>query len=308
MDAEAQSIDALIAASEAPPVEEAPTTDTPPVEAEGAPASEETPSPEETPAPVEAEAAKEPEAKPQDDIAQRASALMKKEGEIVRRQQALRQQEKDIEGARQAAKEYESLKALAAENPLALIEKLGVKIDDVKARIAEAESTDPNAVLRRKVEAIERQREEEAARAKQEAEQRQVADNVARHKREIADFVGQNAEKFELVAAFGDEAVDMVQQTIIRHLQRTQELLSPEQATELVEQYLEKNRVEPVLKAKKVASRFKPAEAPKTPAPAPRTLDNGMTSTPTVRDDDGIQPGESPDDYFQRILQKNGLR
>lgn len=302
---ETKSLDDLIAAantSDAPAPEQAPIEGAPEQAPETPPADAPVVEGQEPPAP-----APEPEAKPQDDLARRAQALMKQEGENVRRHQELRRQEKEFASAKQAAQDLDALRSLAAENPLTALEKLGIKLDDVKARIAEAENTDPNAVLRRRVEAMEKQRAEEAEQAKKSAEQRQVEENVARHKREIASFVGQNAEKFELVAAFGDEAVDMVQQTVIRHLQRTQELLSPEQAAELVEQYLEKNRVEPALKTKKVAGRFKPAEAPKPAAPG-RTLDNGMTSTPTVQDGQGMRPGETPEDYFERLLREKPLR
>lgn len=304
---ETKSLDDLIAAAnigDAPAPEQVPAEGAPAQVPETPPADAPVVEGQETPAPAPTP---EPEAKPQDDLARRAQALMKQEGENVRRHQELRKQEKEFATAKQAAQDLESLRALAAENPLALIERFGVKLDDVKARIAEAENTDPNAVLRRRVEAMEKQRADEAEQAKKSAEQRQVEENVARHKREIASFVGQNAEKFELVAAFGDEAVDMVQQTVIRHLQRTQELLSPEQAAGLVEEYLEKNRVEPALKTKKVTGRFKPAETPK-PATPGRTLDNGMTSTPTVQDGQGMRPGETSEDYFERLLREKPLR
>lgn len=294
-----------------PPAEPAP----PPAEpaaSDGAPGAESAATPpaegtsEAAPAEASAEAKEE---KPKDDLAERAAALMRKEGALVRQQQAIRAQEQEIAQAKKAVQELDGLKALAQESPLDLLTKFGVKIEDVKARIAEIESNDPNAVLRRKVEALERQRAEEAERAKQDAANEQAKANLARHRKELADFASANAEKYELVAAYGPLAVDLAQQAVVRRLEKTGDLLSPEQVFALVEKYLDEQYVQPALKSKKVLGRIKPVApaAPAAPAEA-KTLDNSLGGA-QVKDENKLEkrPDETNDQFFERLLRSKGI-
>lgn len=244
-----------------------------------------------------------------DDIAVRAQSLVRKESALVQREQKLKQQERDFASAQQAVKDLESLKSLAA-NPLELLAKFGVNLDAVKAQIAEADSTDPTAKLARKVAELEKQRADDAAQAKRDADARQVDANVAKHRSELSSFAQANAEKFELVSAYGESAIALAQDTVIRHLKATTEagtpeLMTHERALQLVEDYLDKKYAQPALTTKKVLGRIKPVEAP---APVEsKSITNDLVAEKTVSDDaDAKRADESNDEYFERLLRKIG--
>ena len=259
---------------------------------------------------AEAEDTPAPEAEKPDDIAVRAQSLVRKESAIIHREQKIKQQERAFAQAQQAVKDLEALKGLASD-PVALLEKFGVNLDAVKARIAEADSTDPTAKLAREVADMKRQQKEAADRAQRDAQEQQVQANVAKHKQELSAFVQSRSDDFELVSQFGDRAVDLVQQVIIKHLKKTEgdgapELMPFETAAQMVEDYLDKKYVQPALKTKKVQSRFK-QEPAATPAPTDKTLDNKLVPAKTVNDvdDKGKRDDETNDEFFERLLREH---
>lgn len=248
---------------------------------------------------------------PNDDIAARAKQLMRREGDLVRLQQKLASERREIEGIKQSAAQFASLREQAKADPLAALASLGVKVDDVKARIAEAESTDPNAVLRRKVEEMERMQREAREQAQREAQQREVEARRAEHYRSLASHIKANPEKYELINAYGDQAITLVQKHILRHLEKTNaegapRLLTHDEAAQAVEAYLEKQYVEPALRAKKVVSKLA-LKAPPAPAKKPESpqIGNDLVPSKTVVDnDEGMRPGETIDDYYLRLKKK----
>lgn len=128
---------------------------------------------------------------------------------------------------------------------------------------------------------------EDRARVKQKEDQQRYREFIDAVKGTIAAGL----EKYELTAALGDDAIDIVRETMIQCYQKNGVTPGYEDACEMVEEYLENTYVARFEKTKKLQSRFnKPAVTPPQtavkPKPnTPKTLTNDMGATGTATDD-----------------------
>ena len=159
--------------------------------------------------------------------------------------------------------------------------------------------------LQQRLDAMEAQRKadqeaQQAAHQKSLEAQAQAAETAFRQ--EVADFVKEHAETYELTALY-DQA-DAVYAVIDAHFEKTREetgkgeILSTKAAAEKVEAKLEE-MADRAMKTKKISARIKP------PDPAPRTLTNEMAIPSTF-----ATSAKSDEERIQRAkaaLEKLGL-
>lgn len=196
---------------------------------------------------TEASAEQQPEVDQEDVFASRFAALTKKEKKLVQERAKIKEYESKL-------KEYESIKEGGVAKAL---ESFGFTIDDVinYALGSDSESVkepvDPNQQLREEFEAYKKSiedKEAEKIKARQEAEEKQIQQAITTHKDSIAEYVSQNADTYELISSQGQE--DLIWEVTEAHFNETGEILSIENAANMVENHLEKE-VEKLLKLKK---------------------------------------------------------
>lgn len=232
---------------------------------------------------------KEPK-QPDDPMGGRFAALTRREQKVVEREKQVKAQEKDV-GDWKKARENAKL------DPIALLEAHGLSYDDVSQFVLnDKKLTDAQrlAIVEERIKKDEEKRQNDA----KEAEERNTQKTLDAHLVAINEHVEQGGDTYELIASHG--AQNVVQFVIQQHYEATYdeatgvgEILSIPAACKAVEDHLEKEAREKVLKLK----RFQPkpdgkTEAepkappatgaqPETPRPAPTLTNGAVTSTPS---------------------------
>ena len=208
-------------------------------EAPATPAKVETPA--QTPAtPAEAQTPASPQAEPkEDDFNTRFQAMARKE-------KYLRDQEAKNKAEAEKYKTFQELEAQAASNPLAVMEKYGVTLDQLIA--ASLGEDAPAKTVEEQLQALKDDLAAEKETAKQEAErkakeeleayQQSIDEAILKHQMAITEHLGQNAERYELIKL--QKAESLVWEVTEAHYDANDgEILTPEQAADKVEAYLE---------------------------------------------------------------------
>jgi hypothetical protein len=105
--------------------------------------------------------------------------------------------------------------------------------------------------------------------------------------------VAADVEKYELINVIGDDAIDLIRDTVVEYFSRHQKMLDYAEAAEIVEKHYEDEYLNRFVTTKKLKSRLPQPETSKQPAPkevkAPKqTLTQGLQTAPqaTVNIDD----------------------
>ena len=219
-----------------------------------APAEEQSTAPvadEQPSTPAEQPPAEQPEQPDDSQFSSRFAALSRKEKHLQEQAAALKAQQEEI--AR-----YKELETSAKENPLELLSKYGLSLDDIISASLGDDAPAPTVEsqiekLRAEIEGYkteQQKKEEEAIRQQKEAFQNSINEAIAAYQAQITDHLSENVEKYELINLQG--AQDLVWEVAEAHYEATEEVLTPEDAAGKVEAYLE----EQVKKAMNL-SRFK---------------------------------------------------
>lgn len=246
---------------------------------------------------------------PQDNIARQFAALSKKEKLIFREKEAIKAERAQIATERARIAELDAKYGSRPASPREALERYG--FDYKQATEFELNDGAPTAefLARQAQEQIRQLRDEQNAkeqRQTQEAAQRAEQERqevVAEFKTEIADFVADKAEDFELIKFH--EAYEVVYHTIEQHYAKTGKLLSIPEGANIVEKYLEKRLAD--IQATKKFAKTRQGDPP-TPESGfsrqpevtaqRRTLDNTVTSsTPTLMKSSRVE-----DDRVKRAL------
>ena len=211
--------------------------------------------PTESQASVVPEGGQSPEAGDQpkeDEFSSRFAALS-------RREKYLRDQEAKIKADAEKYKSYADLKDKVKDNPLAVLQEYGLDLDTIISASLGEDAPPPTveeqlAALREEM-AKEKEeasnREKAAKEAEEKAYQESIDEAIVSHKIAIADHISQNTEKYELIKL--QNAEDLIWEVTEAHFDNNDgEVLTPEQAADKVEAYLEQQ----ITKAMEL-SRFK---------------------------------------------------
>lgn len=223
------------------------------------------------------------------------SLLARKEAALHRQREQLKAEKASIEAAAKQAAEFESAKAMAKDNPMKLLELVGLTYDNLTEHVMNSKNP-VNAEVQAVKQEIERLRQENMeaqARAERAAQEKLEAESQA-----VIESFRQNAEKFVLSNAskyewtIAQDQISLVYEVIEEDFKQRGggEVMSFDKAADLVEQYLEK-RQEQIAATKKFQARYgqkqtttveQATQPATTPAPKrPSTLSNAMTaSTP----------------------------
>ena len=166
---------------------------------------------------------------------------------------ALSRKEKSIREAQEANKantdkysKFADLETLAKSNPSAVMEQYGITLDDLIAASLGGDAPAPSVedqitALREELAQSKKdttQKELDNVKAQEEAHQASVDEAILTYQNDITDHLGQNVERYELINLQG--AQDLVWQVTEAHFEANNgEILTPEQASDKVEEYLE---------------------------------------------------------------------
>jgi len=221
-----------------------------------------------------------PEQKPAEDVdfSNRFAALSRKE-------KYLQEEAQKIKDSESKYKKYQDLESQAKENPLLVLEKYGIDLDAVIAASLGDEAP-PKSVeeqlnaLKEEMANDKKKAAEQAAKAEEERQkaiQADIDEAVLVHKNEITDHLSKNVEKYELINL--QNAQDLVWEVTEAHYNANNgEILTPEQASDKVETYLE----EQIKSAMKLARFNKQEEQKETTGFEIKTVDPIKPVSPTL--------------------------
>lgn len=219
-----------------------------------------------------------PEAKPLD--SDRFAALAKKEAKFVREQQALKKEKEEVAKIKDLWTKFEGTRK---DNPIEALKMAGFSETELFNILSGAQPKEQTP--EEKAQAIAQQ---EIEKFKKEQSDRAVADQKARDEQTIKSFKGKisqaikgNPDKFELIAFNGQTAEDLIYETVEQTLKETNELISIDEAAQMVEKYYE-DSYKQAMTLKKLAP--PPPEPPKVQPPPPtrqrsKTITNDATVT-----------------------------
>jgi len=185
---------------------------------------------------------------------------------------------------------------LKKEDPLALLEKLGLSYEDITRHLLnknEVEDT-PDfkySKLEKKVQAMESRREDEEKLRLEEQQNKVVTD----YKDGLNTFLKSDTEKYEFITA--TESQDLVFQTISDHYNDTGKILSNEEAAEAVETYLEK-KVENLSRLNKFKTKYL-GEKPQA-IPSEENKEIKVNGTTLSNDISTMRPTTAPDGLLSK--------
>jgi hypothetical protein len=215
---------------------------------------------------LSSEPAKEPaktEASKQLD-SERFAQIARREKALFKKQQEFKAQQAAVDQKIQQYQQFEALRQQVASNPLKAMEVLGISYQQLTDFILNGQK--PTAELevqqvRREVEAMKQQREMERKQAEQLRKQRadsQFQSDSKEFDEDIAKFMSDNTDKYELVTMHAAQPI--IRATIEQHYKNTKKIMDIEEATKLVEDYLEEQVKNTVEKSKKFQAKQMPKE------------------------------------------------
>jgi hypothetical protein len=235
-----------------------------------------------------AEEVKEP-VKP-DPLSTKFSALARKEREIRAKEAAFNEKMASYEAK---LKELETRSAAPTDkpkSPMDALKQFGFSYADATNQIVggwkepEVDPLDERLrPVQEKLSAVERleaklaQMEQEAAQAKQNAAYEQAMSA-------ISSTIEEGGEKYEYIQKLGDQAVDLVRDTIVEYYKEHKKMLDYSEACDIVEEWYENNVVSQLLSTKKVQSRLpKPTTQAKPSTPAKEAKAPSQTLTNSLQ-------------------------
>lgn len=242
-------------------------------------------------------------------ISPRFALLAREEKRLQEERKRLNESRKDPEF--QEFLEFKKLKASAKNDPLSVLEKMGLNYDEITDYVISGKHTKDPSI---------RALEEKIAQMEKEAQERELNNKKALEEAQLNNFKEsikavclEKSDDFELVNIWG--AHNLVYNVIQEHYDKTQQVLPIEEAAKKVESYLEKES-EKYQGSKKLRKLFgapdltandpeKPTLLEEKQSPQPtqsmsRTLSNSVSS--------GSTSTEVDDNYDPRVLLEKAKR
>jgi hypothetical protein len=243
-------------------------------------------------------------------LAKKEVALQKQRDELKAKEEAVAKRQAELETIASKFKGFEDLRQ---KDPIAAMKLAGFSDTDIfnfyaKAQEEQKAKDTPEAKAAAAAQAeIDKFRKEQADR---EAQQKATADaqTIQQFKTRINQTISKDKEKFELCNFNGPSAEALIYETVEAYYKENNEVLTPLEAAEMVEQYYE-DQAKAMAGLKKLGAKpTEPPPAQQTPPPPPsKTLTNKVA--PTVSS--SIPVRETREQKRERLINEiktNGLR
>jgi uncharacterized protein (DUF3084 family) len=225
---------------------------------------------------VETPAASAPKEVPKKDPqSSRFAALARREKAFREEQQKIAQKQAEIAAREKAIQDREARLQAAKKRPLDLLKEHGFQYNDALQdfmggyKPAEEDPVDQKLrPLKEKWDQFEPNLEalkQEIQGLKTELTVKQQQESYNQAMAEIRS-VASDVEKYELINAMGDDAIDLIRDTVVEFFNQHQKMLDYDEAAQIVEKYYEEEYLGRLAKTKKLQSRFPKAETSKPAA------------------------------------------
>lgn len=242
--------------------------------------------PQETPA---------PDAAPKDLESTRFSHLAKKESALVKEREALRNEKKEFEAQREklvaAEKRLQEFDQLKEKDAIAAMKFAGFSDTDIMNYFASMEDKSTPEEKAAKAAQSEIQKfKDEQAKIQQEAQDKKNSEVITKFKSDISKHLASDKDKYEYCNFNGVIAEELILETVYQVLEDTQEVISIDEAAQMVEEYYEgldkqmstlkkRQPKEAVEHAKQQVEMLKAEVSPGMPNKSSKTLSNKATVT-----------------------------
>lgn len=219
---------------------------------DSAPEAPASPEQQTTAAPANTEAAPPPaEKKPEISDLEYSSKI----AHLTKQEKALIAKKQELSSLQDEVKSYQSLKELAKQNPMAILDHFGLDYNSLTDAILSQQDPETKrfSELQSQIEALRQEKVEEAKKA--EANKVTEAENA--YKWGIEKIATANSDEYELVNHYG--AYDTVYEVCKQYYEQTNTMLDLKEALSLVEKDLEE-QLNPVINLKKVKTKFAPVQ------------------------------------------------
>jgi len=189
------------------------------------------------------------ESQQRDDFSRRFELLARKEREIMEMGSRYKSQEQQWIEKEAKLKQYEDDYGMIEKDPLSFLSKRGWDQDKLAEYMINNHGDPYQQKYEQKLSALEKRLDEEREERQNELRRRTYQQKI----NDIQDIVQQDSDRFELIN--GKKAYNLVLDTMAEYYNRYGESLSPRDAAEQVENYLEKE-LDQIVQYKKVKSRF----------------------------------------------------
>ena len=245
-----------------------------------------------TAAPIEEAPKEEPKVEtkpePKEKIAPKLASVKARERAAQEKAAALEQKEREIQ---ERAEKFEKVR----NDPKAALEALGVTFEQLTEAIINEkplQEENPLDKAHKRIDSLEaqiKQEKEEEARQKEALEQAKIDAARDDYKVQINELVQSTSDKYELIQA--NEAQDLVFEVAAEYWAKHQEIITPQQAADLVEDYLWK-KTERLLELKKVQAAVQPKPKPKTSFGKTLTNQAGAFAASPASESKNLTPDE----------------
>jgi len=252
----------------------------------------------------ETQAPSAPEAKAPEhgEYASKFAALSKREKRIQEQLNELKLSKSEVE-------KFNSLKLKVKENPLSVLDEYGITIEQLLTHslgedappLSESDRLD---LMKKEIQALrdeQAERLEAEKKAKETEDQSRIEEAILAHRFKIEEHVSKNSEKYELLHLNGDAGLDLVWEVTEQYFEQNQKVLSPDEAADKVEAYLEQEarkllavkklspKTDSLSRVNELMERQINPQAPKTSY----TLSQDLQTTPQAREYHSVDVEES---------------
>jgi hypothetical protein len=244
------------------------------------------PAPVATPTATTSATPEEVKEQPDERMASKLEMLLKREQQALERERLAKERERDVDGRFKRVEEFESIKT----NPKKALELLGLSYDELTQAMLADGSIPPEVQIRRLDEKLEQFKSEQqkAEELRIENEKKLARENeeriITNFKGEISQYIKDNVSRYELTAF--EEQQDLVFDVIDEHYNRTQKVMTIQEAADKVELYLEQKETKrkELSKIKTIWGMLPPPAQKQVQAQIqtqkPKTLTNNLTASP----------------------------
>lgn len=182
----------------------------------------------------------------QEKISKYLADMAKKQAQLRRKEKELEQKTKEKTGV-----DINDLKNRAKEDPLGVLEEIGLNYNDVTKRIISGKDSEEKRQLQKALDRLD-ELQKTIEQRDQEAQQREASQKIESYKTQLRDHITAKASDYELINA--TQSYDAVYDTIRQYYEQTDRILTFDEAANVVENELEKqelSRLEAILKTNK---------------------------------------------------------
>lgn len=241
--------------------------------------------------------------------AERFASLARKERAIVQERLAIKQKSTELDQQFAAIQNFEKFASQAKQDPMAVLNYMGITYEQLTDFVLNGKKPTADMqvqALNERITQMQQQSETEKRQAllnQRKALMAEANNTLSEYVSEVKDHVASQPDKYELINT--NDATNLVLEVIEQNYKQNKKLLSIDEASEMVEKFLE-SQVEKNTSTKKWKAKANPQPTKEEKAKSPmaqqsQTLNNNLTSSAA-----SFLPPQTEKERMARALAKLG--